>query len=959
MHRTTFFDITKSLLVSVLLLGLISNSHAALTLINRETFQGIETLDSITPGNLGTVDSAAHFNKRAVGPKITDDFTAQGKGWSADFQMTSATSKNGRHTYSLSGASATAGFVSAFYYVDTLVASGSNPGIFQSTIVSNGNPLLKICWNPANGAFQYLRNGVWTYADTNQFVPIRQWFELRQQWVTNGADCLSLSCDYRLAGSSHWTSLYTIASPFNMGAPLSEVRTGLLNQTGSDSFFRGRYGMPSLYSMDSWTDRLNSLSDVSDPVATANNWYVDPVNGNDSNDGLSPSTAWSTVGKVNAESQNCGMFPTTGGYMHGDTLIIDTTVANWQLDGSYLNILTRGLNVIQLGGGLTGAGEIQAWTRIDNASFTPTVGTTNVYQTTDTSKSAVIWENDKWMNHPTGPNFSAVRSSLENTPGSFWTDGTTLYLHPFDDTNPMTDGKVYTRSYYRSGSNSAVLVQAPDTRLSGLRVRKTCIADKLTNDPGSNYCFQGQGTFGGNNLFEYCYGDYGSKHIFGFTDNDTARQTTVNNCQAEQATPYSSQTPWVDYSPESKNGTATTVYNNCVTNSGTGLIGSTQGNLLSTAGWYCHNNGSANYQFAQITFNNCNINGSFGTAGAVNTVRINQGRIGGGLFQSPDTLISGTQIIGRAPSCGLAGGTTRVRNCLISPESIANGNGSLLLQGTLDYQSNTIDCRQTTSNGDLAALFVRYGPLSLIWKNNYFIGNDSIDFVILQNGVNTDNYTFSNNAYSLGPKSKILQNFNDGATTADRTFSEWQALGKDSNSFTTTAAVSIGSDYQPISNSPLINSGINLGAVPDFSGILFSSRNDIGAYESLTPLESWRYQYFGTIANEGSAADNASPASDGIPNLIKYAVGLSPLVPGTLPLQSDGISGYLRLTLSKNPQATDVTYFVEVTDNLVSGPWTTAGTTTEINTTTTLQVRDNAPFASAPRRFMRLRISQP
>ncbi len=45
------------------------------------------------------------------------------------------------------------------------------------------------------------------------------------------------------------------------------------------------------------------------------------------------------------------------------------------------------------------------------------------------------------MNHPTGSTLSAVQSTLDSTPGSFWTDGTTMYAHPFGDTNPGGDGK--------------------------------------------------------------------------------------------------------------------------------------------------------------------------------------------------------------------------------------------------------------------------------------------------------------------------------------------------------------------------------------------------------------------------------------------------------------------------------------------------------------------------------------
>src|SRR5262249_43499967 len=47
----------------------------------------------------------------------------------------------------------------------------------------------------------------------------------------------------------------------------------------------------------------------------------------------------------------------------------------------------------------------------------------------------------------------------------------------------------------------------------------------------------------------------------------------------------------------------------------------------------------------------------------------------------------------------------------------------------------------------------------------------------------------------------------------------------------------------------------------------------------MTPIQVWRFQWFGTTANSGPAADTAVASSDGMPNLLKYALGLDPLVP--------------------------------------------------------------------------------
>ena len=127
------------------------------------------------------------------------------------------------------------------------------------------------------------------------------------------------------------------------------------------------------------------------------------------------------------------------------------------------------------------------------------------------------------------------------------------------------------------------------------------------------------------------------------------------------------------------------------------------------------------------------------------------------------------------------------------------------------------------------------------------------------------------------------------------------------------------------------------------------ARHSQEGINALTLSQSWRYQYFGTTADTGNAADTANPSGDGIDNLLKYALGLNPLVATSNPETEDTTSGYLRLTVPKNPNATDITYAVQVTGDLTNPiSWTTSGTTIIQNTSTTLQVEDNTPLAAHP-----------
>ena len=135
--------------------------------------------------------------------------------------------------------------------------------------------------------------------------------------------------------------------------------------------------------------------------------------------------------------------------------------------------------------------------------------------------------------------------------------------------------------------------------------------------------------------------------------------------------------------------------------------------------------------------------------------------------------------------------------------------------------------------------------------------------------------------------------------------------------------------------------------------------NDVTAITALTPSQAWRYEYFGTTADTGNAADTANPAGDGIDNLLKYALGLNPLASEVNPATQTIGNGYLTLTVPKNPNATDITYTVEVTSDLTNPTsWTTSGTTIIQNTASLLQVQDNTPVGNAAARFIRLQVSR-
>ncbi len=135
-----------------------------------------------------------------------------------------------------------------------------------------------------------------------------------------------------------------------------------------------------------------------------------------------------------------------------------------------------------------------------------------------------------------------------------------------------------------------------------------------------------------------------------------------------------------------------------------------------------------------------------------------------------------------------------------------------------------------------------------------------------------------------------------------------------------------------------------------------------------TPIQSWRLQYFDIAENTGNAADQANPAGDGVVNLIKYALGMNPKVSSQTGLPLLSISGgALELQFNRNLSASDITYYIEASDDLVNwttlatraaggNSWTQTGATVTDNSGAVTAV-DNTPITSQPHRFLQLVVS--
>lgn len=201
-----------------------------------------------------------------------------------------------------------------------------------------------------------------------------------------------------------------------------------------------------------------------------------------------------------------------------------------------------------------------------------------------------------------------------------------------------------------------------------------------------------------------------------------------------------------------------------------------------------------------------------------------------------------------------------------------------------------------------------------------------------------------------------------GLTVTSLTGSGWTAAA-DQQSATRSDPLAGGASYPPLSMTVRVDPDApstvtNLARV--LGGGELNTANDTAsdsiAITALTASEAWRYHYFGSTANSGPAADDAIASGDGLPNLLKYALGLDPKTPAVNGVKADLQGGRLRLSVSKNPSATDVIFSAEITADLrVPSSWSGSGVVYDVNSATSFQAHDG----SGAGRYMRLKITRP
>ncbi len=147
--------------------------------------------------------------------------------------------------------------------------------------------------------------------------------------------------------------------------------------------------------------KIAALGDVTgpdasllNPVVQPTNWYVNPATGNDSNDGMTPTTAWKSITKLNTEMANSGVLGSPS-YTTGDTVTIDTRTANLVLGPQFAQRCHSGASTSSNSAAVDRDRRASSVGDSTAGSWSgPIGGTSHVYKTTlsTTDPDAVMWE---------------------------------------------------------------------------------------------------------------------------------------------------------------------------------------------------------------------------------------------------------------------------------------------------------------------------------------------------------------------------------------------------------------------------------------------------------------------------------------------------------------------------------------------------------------------------------------
>lgn len=125
--------------------------------------------------------------------------------------------------------------------------------------------------------------------------------------------------------------------------------------------------------------------------------------------------------------------------------------------------------------------------------------------------------------------------------------------------------------------------------------------------------------------------------------------------------------------------------------------------------------------------------------------------------------------------------------------------------------------------------------------------------------------------------------------------------------------------------------------------------------EATQTYDQWMTSMGGTVLVKGEDFDG-----DGFSNLLEYAVGGSPFVPGDVSQQATMVQvsslNYLQIRVPRVLVRSNILWSLERSSDMVN--WTAASSVVISNTSSEITLRDSSPVTAGERRFIRVRIDE-
>lgn len=571
-----------------------------LATVQAETFANTGTITTGGSAAMGTITGT--FHKRRYGVP-TDG--AGNRGWSAAVRdgVTFHVADVNSAPHSVNSASGALWLFQAWYYINQVSYDGTNKIALLNCNVSNGNQYIRLLLGGTASAptLQYTSgiDGTWSGVDFTPSLPLsailRRWtcFRLAVQKISAGPS-YNVELMYRLAGASSWTTLRSLTGNVN-GVQIQNVGGGGNRGGGSTSVIM-RYGRPLYASMGAWSERYDAAPGESDPTwpdgtaAKRPVWFYDPVGGSDTNAGDASNAAFRTLPNLTTESSGAGLFfpavevvnadgtPSTaftnGGVINiqnaladalpavGNRIDADAALARFfrgdiRLNGDIVNVVANNGAAQRLAGSvtLTAPGvTLQTDSPLYNATFdalkvmtgwSKTAGRTWTYQTADIASAGGAYTAPYQARAPltkiNAANLTAAGPLVDATPGSHWSDGTTLYVRPLFDIDPTVaaNANLFERvAVTPGGGPTGVIIAGANQCVRGLTVNYTLQWLPANSDTSGGYGMGSQSVLNsGLQVFQDCITTHNDKHASMFVGGPTFRRALYINCGASLASP--------------------------------------------------------------------------------------------------------------------------------------------------------------------------------------------------------------------------------------------------------------------------------------------------------------------------------------------------------------------------------------------------------------------------------------